>query len=179
MHTWHALHEHTQNPLLNSSSWLNWHLFRYFTPLREKYRWRHIHFSFFFFFGSHLCNSVSLKSSHESHKNAASSHKLDTLLRGAVWAHLCVRAQMKHVTIDSCSHSCCSHTHTHIHTHTSCKEKVAVGVTEFMHPPSPGVGAGKSASSEPSRSCSRTLWAVGILHRRWWLQAHTLPAHTQ
>lgn len=77
------------------------------------------------FFSSSLvvtCITVSLKISHKANKNAAGSHKLDTLLRGAAWAHLWVCAQMKHVTIDSCSHSCCSYTPTHTrtqsHSHT-------------------------------------------------------------
>lgn len=175
MHVWHTLHKRTHNPLLNSTTWLNWCLFHY----QEKMllRWD---FFFFVFLGCYLLNSVSPKSSHEGHKNAAGSHKLDTLLRGAIWAHL--RMWVCTDRDEACYYrqlfAQLLHTHTRIHTHTSCKEKDAVGVTEFEHPPSPRAGVGISACSEPSCSCSRSVRAVGILHRRWWLRAHTLPAHT-
>lgn len=84
-------------------------------------------------------------------------------------------------TIDICSHSCSSHTHSCSYTysmHAICKEEEAVGVVEFVHAPSLWPGTGKSRSSEPSRSCSCSVRAEGLSHRRWWLYAHTVPAHT-
>lgn len=81
-------------------------------------------------------------------------------------SRFCEQTQIRHVTTDRCSDSCSAHTRTYAYLQTSCKEKDSLGVIEFVLLPSGTAGTGKSASSEPSCSCSHSLRAVGILQRR-------------
>lgn len=114
-----------QNALLNPPTWNNRHLFHYLNILL-----------FFSSSGSHLYKNVTLKSSHNGHKNAAGSRKLDTLLRGAAWAHLLMCAED-----EACYYrqlfAQLLLTHTSICTQAVKRKGTLRGVREFAHPPSP------------------------------------------